>query len=105
MRENSPFVTASEKKGAGCSLFRVLFPCYPWNMTQPNDKLNADAEARLLAEVKSACELHPNMQITVDMAANDDLARKHGWSDAKAMREGVRRVLQTLPADIAKRIV
>lgn len=74
-------------------------------MTQPHDKLNAEAEARLLAEVKSACEQHPNMQITVDMAANDDLARKHGWADANAMREGVQRVLKSLPADMAKRIV
>lgn len=72
---------------------------------KPHDKADLSAEARLFAEVKSACELHPDMQITVDMAANDALARKHGWADAKAMREGVQRVLKSLPPDMAKRIV
>ena len=33
-----------------------------------------------------------------------DLARKHGWSAAQAMREGVQRVLKGLPPDMAKRI-
>lgn len=68
-------------------------------------RINAEAESRLLAEVKSACEMHPEMQVTVDMAANDDLARKHGWTDAQAMREGVQRVLKSLPAEMAQRIL
>ncbi len=65
----------------------------------------SDAEERLLREIRSACEQHPSMQITVDVAASDDLAKKHGWPDAAAMREGVQRALQTLPPDMAKRII
>jgi hypothetical protein len=63
------------------------------------------AEERLLREIKDACEQHPNMQVTVDVAATDELAKKHGWPDVKAMREGVRRALSQLPPEMAKRIV
>jgi hypothetical protein len=65
----------------------------------------SEAEERLLREIRSACEMHPTMQITVDVAASDDLAKKHGWPDANAMREGVQRALKTLPPEMAKRIV
>ena len=99
MRENSLIVTASENQ-------RWLFTFgAARDIRGPmTDPANAVAEARLLSEVKSACELHPEMQITVDMAASDDLARKHGWSESQAMREGVQRVLKGLPPDMAKRI-
>lgn len=65
----------------------------------------SEAEERLLREVRSACEQHPSMQITVDMAANDVLAQKHGWANAQAMRDGVQRVLKSLPPEMAQRIV
>jgi hypothetical protein len=64
-----------------------------------------NAEERLLNELRSACEQHPAMQITVDVAANDIIAKKHGWPDAQSMRDGVQRILKTLPPDMAKRIV
>jgi hypothetical protein len=67
--------------------------------------LAIEAEERLIREVRSACEQHPSMQITVDVAATDELARKHGWPDAISMREGIQRMLETLPPDMASRIV
>ncbi|MEZ0226233.1 MAG: hypothetical protein ACAH83_16880 [Alphaproteobacteria bacterium] len=64
-----------------------------------------EAEERLIREVRNSCEQHPSMQITLDVAATDELAKKHGWPDAKSMREGIQRVLKTLPPEMAQRIV
>ena len=56
--------------------------------------------AKLIAKNPS-----PHTQIIVRVPATNESARAYGWSDIKAMKDGIEQALRILPADMAKRIV
>ena len=47
----------------------------------------------------------PHTQIVVRVPATNESARGYGWSDIKAMKDGIEHALKILPSDMAKRIV
>jgi hypothetical protein len=63
------------------------------------DKLQ-DVIAKLIAGNPS-----PHTQIVVCIPATNESAHEHGWSDMKAMKDGVEQALKILPPDLAKRVV
>jgi hypothetical protein len=59
-----------------------------------------DVIAKLIAKNPS-----PHTQIVVRVPATNESARGYGWSDIKAMKDGIEHALKILPSDMAKRIV
>jgi hypothetical protein len=47
----------------------------------------------------------PHTRIVVRVPATDESAQGYGWSDIKAMKEGIELALKILPSDMAKRVV
>lgn len=56
--------------------------------------------AKLIAKNSS-----PHTRIIVRVPATNESARRYGWSDIKAMKDGIEHALKILPSDMAKRIV
>jgi hypothetical protein len=56
--------------------------------------------AKLIAKNPS-----PHTRIIVRVPATNESARGYGWSDIKAMKDGIEHALKILPSDMAKRIV
>jgi hypothetical protein len=56
--------------------------------------------AKLIAKNPS-----PHTQIIVRVPATNESAQRYGWSDIKAMKDGIGHALKILPSDMAKRIV
>ncbi len=59
-----------------------------------------DVIAKLIAKNPS-----PHTRIVVRVPATNESARGYGWSDIKAMKDGIEHALKILPSDMAKRIV
>ena len=59
-----------------------------------------DVIAKLIAKNPS-----PHTRIIVRLPATNESARGYGWSDIKAMKDGIEHALKILPSDMAKRIV
>lgn len=59
-----------------------------------------DVIAKLIAQNPS-----PHTRIVVRVPATNEAAQEYGWSDIKAMKDGVDQALKILPSDMAKRIV
>jgi hypothetical protein len=59
-----------------------------------------DVIAKVIAKNPS-----PHTQIIVRIPATNESAREYGWSDIKAMKDGIEQALRILPSDMAKRIV
>jgi hypothetical protein len=59
-----------------------------------------DVIAKLIAKNPS-----PDTRIVVRVPATDESARGYGWSDIKAMKDGIEQALKILPSEMAKRIL
>lgn len=59
-----------------------------------------DVIAKLISKNPS-----PHTQIIVDLPATNESAQGYGWSDIKAMKNGIEHALKILPPDMAKRVV
>jgi hypothetical protein len=85
-----PYVDAARKK---------YFPGEYSLQPGSGEKLQ-EVIAKLIARNPS-----PHTQIILRVPATNESARGYGWSDIKAMKDGIEHSLKILPSDMAKRIV